>query len=182
MDSIIDAMESADARWLAYALATAFHETGGKMVPIVENLNYSASGLRATFPKYFSVADAAKYARKPEAIANRAYANRMGNGNEASGDGWLMRGRGIVQLTGRDNYKKYGIADDPDKALKPDVAVSIMSEGMTKGTFTGKKFADYFNAKTTDWVGARAIINGSDKSDKVAAEAIKFFNAIRGAI
>jgi putative chitinase len=69
-----------------------------------ENLNYSASGLRATFRKYFTAAQAEQYARKPEAIANRVYANRLGNGNERSGDGWKYRGRGGIQITGKYNY------------------------------------------------------------------------------
>jgi len=176
IDAILNKMEKLDKRWTAYAMATAYHETGQKMFPVVENLNYSADGLRGTFPKYFSAADAAKYARKPEAIANRAYANRMGNGSEASGDGWKYRGAGLVQITGRDNYRKYGIEDDPSKALDDDMAVAILFDGMTSGKFTGKKLADYFNDKSTDWVGARRIINGTDKADKIAAEA-KLFHA-----
>ncbi|AKF13579.1 chitinase [Sinorhizobium phage phiN3] len=178
ISAILNRMEKLDARWLAYALATAFHETGGRMVPIMENLNYSAKGLRATFPKYFNLADAAKYERKPQAIANRAYGNRMGNGPEASGDGWLMRGRGLVQLTGRDNYRKYGIENNPDKALEPDFAVAIMFDGMTSGAYTGKKLSDYFNDTKTDWVGARRIINGTDKAEKIAGEAKAFYAAI----
>lgn len=181
LDAILNKMEKLDGRWLAYALATAHHETGGKMVPVLENLNYSAEGLRRTFPKYFSVADAAKYARKPEAIANRAYGNRMGNGPEASGDGWKYRGRGLVQITGKDNYTKYGIADNPEKALDPDVAVAIMFDGMTAGKFTGKKLSDYFNASNTDWTGARAIINGTDRADDIKKLAQKFYVAIQAA-
>lgn len=73
-----------------------------------ENLNYSATGLRTVFPKYFKTqAIAALYARKPEAIANRVYANRMGNGPEISGDGWKYRGRGAIQLTGKNNYMAF---------------------------------------------------------------------------
>jgi len=181
ISAIIDKMEKFDPRWLAYALATAYHETGGKMVPITENLNYSASGLRATFPKYFTAVEAERYARKPEAIANRAYANRMGNGPEESGDGNRWKGRGLVQITGKDNYSKYGIENTPDKALDPVMAVTIMFDGMTSGKFTGKKLSDYFNATTTDWAGARKIINGTDRADKIAAEAMQFYRAIRAA-
>jgi putative chitinase len=85
-------------------LAQAGHESGG-FRSIVENLNYSSEGLRKTFRKYFPSVDLANaYARKPEKIANRVYANRMGNGPENSGDGWKFRGRGMIQLTGHDNY------------------------------------------------------------------------------
>ena len=72
-----------------------------------ENLNYSADGLLRVFPKYFTKETAAQYACKPEKIANKVYANRMGNGNEASGDGWRFKGRGAIGTTGRDNYKDY---------------------------------------------------------------------------
>jgi putative chitinase len=181
--AILDRWEvkPSDARWLAYMLATAYHETDNTMCAISENLNYSASGLLATFPKYFTISQAAAYARQPQRIANRAYANRMGNGNEASGDGWRYRGRGLVQITGRDNYAKYGIADDPDKALDPVKAVEILFDGMINGRFTGKRLADYFSATATDWVGARKIINGTDRAADIAGYAKKFAAAIETA-
>lgn len=78
------------------------HESG-QLRHVEENLNYSASGLLNTFSKYFNAGNVANYARRPEAIANRVYANRMGNGDEASGDGWRHRGAGLIQLTGKDN-------------------------------------------------------------------------------
>ena len=167
-----------DVRWLAYMLATTYHETDGTMCPVSENLNYSASGLLATFPKYFTISQAAAYARQPQCIANRAYANRMGNRNEASGDGWRYRGRGLVQITGRDNYAKYGIADDPDKALDPVKTVEILFDGMINGRFTGKRLADYFSATVSDWAGARKIINGTDRATDIAGYAKKFAAAL----
>ena len=88
-------------------LAQCGHESGNFKI-IKENLNYSSSGLRTVFPKYFKdVTTANNYERKPEKIANRVYANRMGNGTEASGDGYKYRGRGAIQLTGKDNYKAF---------------------------------------------------------------------------
>ncbi|NTG46588.1 hypothetical protein G6M04_04320 [Agrobacterium rhizogenes] len=170
-----------DDRWLAYMLATAYHETDNTMCAISENLNYSAAGLLATFPKYFTTVQAAAYARQPQLIANRTYASRMGNGNEASGDGWRYRGRGLVQITGRDNYTKYGIADDPDKALDPTIAVEILFDGMINGRFTSKRLADYFSATVTDWTGARKIINGTDRAADIAGYAKKFTAALEAA-
>lgn len=75
-----------------------------------ENLNYSAQGLLKTFPKYFDEKTAKIYERKPHEIANRVYANRMGNGDESTGDGWIYAGKGYIQLTGKDNYKQFGNA------------------------------------------------------------------------
>lgn len=88
-------------------LAQCGHESAGFTI-LKENLNYSAKGLRGTFGKYFSTdALAQQYERKPEKIANRVYANRMANGDEASGDGYRFCGRGALQLTGRENYTKF---------------------------------------------------------------------------
>lgn len=91
---------------MAHFLGQVMHESDC-LRAVEENLNYSANGLLRTFPRYFTAATAAQYAYKPAKIANRVYANRMGNGNEASGDGWRYRGRGLIQLTGRSNYLAY---------------------------------------------------------------------------
>jgi putative chitinase len=89
---------------MAAFLAQCAHESGG-FTAIKENLNYRAVTLRKVFPKYFPTDELAQqYANKPEKIANKVYANRMGNGDEASGDGYRYCGRGLIQLTGRDNY------------------------------------------------------------------------------
>lgn len=92
-----------------------------------ENLNYKKESLVRVWPKHFpNLAIAEQYEKKPQMIANRAYANRMGNGNEASGDGWRYRGRGFIQLTGKDNYRElsayfgYDFVLDPDAVSKPD--------------------------------------------------------------
>jgi putative chitinase len=92
---------------LAHFLSQCGHESGG-FKAVNENLNYSAKGLMGTFKKYFPTEDLAKrYERKPELIASKVYANRMANGDEASKDGYKFRGRGYIQLTGRDNYTKF---------------------------------------------------------------------------
>jgi putative chitinase len=87
-------------------LAEVFHESGNLRYT-EENMNYSADGLLKTWPSRFTKEKAQVYARNPEKIANYVYASRMGNGNEASGDGWRFRGRAFIGITGRDNYQKY---------------------------------------------------------------------------
>jgi putative chitinase len=99
----------------AHFFAQTAHETGG-FKAFSENLNYSASGLQGIFGKYFPGTLEESYARNPEKIANRVYADRMGNGNEASGDGWKYRGRGALQLTGKANYKAFA-----DYLGKPEI-------------------------------------------------------------
>lgn len=93
----------------AHFLAQCAHESAAFTV-LRENLNYSAAALRRVFPKYFTDAEAVLYARHPDMVADRVYANRMGNGNEASGDGFRFMGRGYIQLTGRDNYTRFSRA------------------------------------------------------------------------
>ena len=106
---------------LAHFLAQAGHESGGFRVTN-ENLNYSAKGLQGIFKKYFpSEGIALEYAKKPQKIANRVYSGRMGNGNEATGDGYKFRGRGYIQLTGRDNYTAFGKSIDVAIEENPDI-------------------------------------------------------------
>jgi putative chitinase len=105
-------------------LAQIGHQSGG-LIFTKENLNYSDVGLLSTFKKYFTDITAAQYSRKPEMIANRVYANRMGNGDEKSGDGWKFRGRGLIQITGHDNYARF--ATDNSMALD-DAAVYLESD------------------------------------------------------
>lgn len=101
-------------------IAQCAHESGN-FCHAAENLNYKAAGLMHVFPKYFpDELHASMYEHQPEKIANRIYANRMGNGDEASGDGYKYRGRGFIQLTGKDNYTKCGHAIDKDLTMDPD--------------------------------------------------------------
>jgi putative chitinase len=185
MTAILDEWEAqglTDQRWLAYMLATPMIETGGKFEPVTENLNYSAKRLCQVWPARFpTIASATPYANNPEKLANRVYAGRMGNGDEASGDGWRFRGRGLCQITGRDNYVKFGLAATPEKAAELPTAVKIMVVGMVAGTFTGKKLSDYFHGNVTDWFNARRIINGTDRANDIATDAQKFYVAIEAA-
>lgn len=117
---------------VAHFLATVWHESGALRF-VEENLNYSESGLRKVFPRYFPTAAlAARYARRPQAIANRVYANRMGNGNEASGDGWRFKGRGLIQITGRANYLAYQQSGFCNGDLMSHTEWLTRSPGMTK--------------------------------------------------
>lgn len=105
---------------IAHFLAQVLHESA-LMKATSENLNYSDKALLQVFGKYFTEAEALQFARRQEAIANRVYADRMGNGPESSGDGYRYRGRGLIQLTGRENYERFakwlkvpGVVDNPD--------------------------------------------------------------------
>ena len=108
---------------LAHFLAQAGHESGG-FKALNENLNYGAKGLLGTFAKYFTPETAALYERKPEKIANLVYANRMGNGDKASGDGYRFRGRGYIQLTGKDNYSAFDKTVDENILENPDLVAT----------------------------------------------------------
>lgn len=112
---------------MAAFIAQIGHESGN-LKYVVENLNYGVDGLLKTFRKYFNQDNANSYARKPERIANRVYANRLGNKSEESGDGWRYRGRGLIQITGRENYFNCGselgvdLLDNPSYLESPEGA------------------------------------------------------------
>ena len=109
---------------VAHFLAQCGHESGGFRV-VNENLNYSAKGLQGIFKKYFPTSVLAEqYQRKPEKIANRVYASRMGNGDETSGEGFKFRGRGYIQLTGKQNYTAFGKAIGVDICANPDLVAT----------------------------------------------------------
>ena len=112
----------------AHFFAQTAHESGG-FKAFSENLNYGAKGLRGIFGKYFPTeAMARAYERKPQKIANRAYANRMGNGDEASGEGWLFRGRGALQLTGKFNYSEFAkYVNRPEVMDNPDLVATELA-------------------------------------------------------
>lgn len=117
IEAIVEPLRVTSARFeittvnrMSSFLAQVGHESGG-FVHMVENLNYSAKALRSVFRKYFPTdALANAYARQPSKIASRTYGGRMGNGPEATGDGWTYRGRGFIQLTGKDNYTAFANA------------------------------------------------------------------------
>ena len=104
---------------IAAFIAQCSHESGG-FTSLKENLNYRAETLRKVFPKYFTESSAQQFAGQQEAIANRVYANRMGNGSEESGDGYRYCGRGLIQLTGKDNYQNFADSLEMNVEELPD--------------------------------------------------------------
>ncbi|ANK73723.1 hypothetical protein FA04_14505 [Ensifer adhaerens] len=151
---------------LAAILAEAYHETGGAMQPVEENLNYSAQRMTQVWPNRFpTVASAKPYANNPRRLANKVYGGRLGN--DGPDDGWTYRGRGLAQITGKTNYAKFGIAGNPDAAKDMATAVRILFDGMEKGLFTGRKLSDYDYMLFVQppkpafkYYASRAIING----------------------
>ena len=108
---------------LAHFLAQAAHESGN-FKAVTENLNYSADGLKKIFPKYFPGNISESYARNPEKIANKVYSSRMGNGDEASGDGYRFKGSGFIQLTGKSNYAAFDKFVDDDILANPSLVAT----------------------------------------------------------
>jgi len=148
-----------DKRWLAYILATVYHEVGGRMLPVREGFASSDAGARRV-------------------VAERKYGVPVG--------GRVYYGRGLVQLTWYDNYKKMGyllgidLVRNPDLALDLRYSVKILFEGMLKGLFTGKRLSDYMGVNV-DWVSARQIINRMDKAETIASYAKRFYVALQQA-
>lgn len=156
-----------DLRWLAYILATTFHESAYTMQPIKEY-----GGKDYFIKRYW---DNAKIRREL--------------GNLSPLDAVRYCGKGYVQITGRNNYKKMGgilgldLVYEPDLAMQPEIAVKIMFEGMStgksfRGDFTGKHLGLYFNDKKEDWINARRIINGVDRAQTIAGYGKRFYSAL----
>lgn len=146
-----------DPRWAACSLGNVKWECDNAWVPVTER------GPRAYFNKY-------------------EFKARLGN--TKPGDGYLFRGRGYVQITGRRNYQEVGdrikvdLVSDPELALDPAVSYKIMSVGMREGLFTGKKLSDYIQGTSCDFVNARRIINGLDMAQTIAGFCGVFVNAL----
>jgi putative chitinase len=134
----------------AHFFAQTAHETGGFKL-FTENLNYSAQGLQNTFGKYFPGDLEQKYARQPEKIASRVYASRMGNGNEASGDGWKYRGRGALQLTGKSNYQLFSdYLKKPEIMTNPDLVATTYAFESAMFFFDKNKLWDIADGGVND--------------------------------
>lgn len=166
-----------DIRKLAYILATFFHETARWMIPVIETR-------RPDEPKNPSVDTAIARLENSWSKGKLSWVKKPYWRKDADGLSWL--GRGGPQVTHKENYLKAekltGIqfSRNPDMMLKPDISAQVAVKLMLIGTFTGKKLSDYFNAKT-DWVGARRVINGTDKATTIAGYAKQFYNALLAA-
>jgi len=152
---------------IAHFMAQIEHESGLK--PVSENLNYSKEGLLNTFSKYFTkdiivdnvkkLGTATLYDRQPQKIANKVYANRMGNGNEASGEGWKYRGRGFIQVTGKINYFQLHIDTDLDCVKNPDLLLEE-ANALISALWFWKKSGLNTLADKNDLKGITRRING----------------------
>ena len=175
LDNLLSASGIDTKERVSMFLAQCGHESGG-FTRFVENLNYSAKGLRGTFPKYFpDDATAIAYERKPEKIANKVYANRMGNGPESSGDGFKYRGLGLIQLTGKDNFTAFSkdtgidLVTDPEK-YRTDLSVIVKTAIWFWNKNNLNKFAD-----SKDILGSTKKINGGING---ILEREEFFNEL----
>lgn len=140
---------------IAAFLSQCAHESAG-FTTFSENLNYSVVGLATTFPKYFNNNNASAYARNAQKIANKVYANRMGNGDEASGDGYRYRGRGIIQLTGKTNYAAF----DAKALANPDLVATDMVTAIKAAVWFWNKNSLNVLADKSDIIGITKRING----------------------
>lgn len=145
------------AKRKAMFFAQLDHESN--LEPKVENLNYSAERLLQVFPKYFTKNDVNDFARNPEKIANRVYSNRMGNGNQNSGDGYKFRGRGFIQLTGRNNYLLLSKDTGVDYVANPDLLLNE-ADAMVSACWFWQKNKINESADWGDVEGVTRIING----------------------
>jgi putative chitinase len=162
----------------SHFFAQCAHESGNFII-FRENLNYSADGLLRIFPKYFDAIKARQYARQPERIANRVYANRMGNGDEASGDGWRYRGRGAIQLTGKNNYRDF--ADWVGKTIDPEDIAEQYAFDSAQFFFDRNKLWKYCDEVTDTNIAllTRAINGGTHGIEDRKAKTHKYYGWLK---
>ena len=167
----------------AHFFAQTAHETGEYKL-FSENLNYSKDGLLKTFSKYFGAGVLVEsYAKNPEKIANRVYGNRMGNGDETSGDGWKYRGRGALQLTGKANYQKFAdYLKKPEIMTNPDLVATEYAFESAMFFFDNNKLwtiADKGVNDETILTMTKRINGGTLGLDHRKALTIKYYNWLK---
>jgi putative chitinase len=166
----------------AHFFGQTSHETG-EFKTFSENLNYSAAGLKKIFKKYFNDLTALAYARNPEKIANKVYGNRMGNGDETSGDGWKFRGRGALQLTGKSNYEAFAkYLCKPEIMEKPDMVADEYAFESAMFFFDKNKLWDICDKGVNEDSMLRLtkrINGGTNGLEHRKALTIKYYNLIK---
>lgn len=166
---------------LAHFLSQCSHESAN-FTAVRENLNYSADSLKKVFPKYFPGTLSEQYERNPEKIASKVYGNRMGNGNEQTKEGFKFRGRGFIQLTGKDNYKSFGQAINENLVENPDL-VATKYPLLSAAWFFSKNGINAIADKgsTDDVVKevTKRINGGTIGLDDRIAKFKKFFNLLK---
>lgn len=158
MNVAIERADLSTPERLAAFIAQTGHESGGFRF-MEENLNYKAESLCRVWPSHFNAENAAEYAHQPEKIASRAYANRMANGNEESGDGWTYRGRGWLQTTGKSGYTQLSDATQIDFVSNPDAVATPEGAAISAAVFWEKHNLNR-HVDNNDFVGLTKAING----------------------
>lgn len=175
---------------LAYILGTVYGETGSRMQPVQENMNYSERRILEVFsPHRLKGHDPSTLAYAPQKLANVVYGGMLGN--DGSNDGWTYRGHGLVQITGKLNFKKFSdrlgidLVSRPERALSMPVALDILFIGMEEGLFTGRKLETYLpdrgRATREQFRVSRTIINGMFEASRYATYAQAFQHALEQA-
>jgi putative chitinase len=167
---------------LAHILGQCHHESAG-FTADTENLNYGVKGLMSIFKKYFPTeAVALQYERKPEKIANKVYASRMGNGDEASGDGWKFRGRGALQLTGKDNYKEFTTFIKEDCVANPNLVKDKYFLESALFFFNKNGLLPLSTSVTTDSITkiSKRVNGGTHGLEDRIVQTNKFYKQIKG--
>ena len=187
-DSVIAQIPDTAARFgitnslrLAHLLAQASHESG-HFKAVIENLNYSADGLKKIFPKYFPGNLNESYARNPQKIANKVYSSRMGNGDEASGDGFRYRGRGFLQTTGKSNYADFNKIVEDDVLANPDLVATKYALASAAFFFQKNKLWAICDQGSTDQIVtlvSKRVNGGTIGLKERLSEFKKFYNLLK---